>query len=208
MLPQLMFLSTGVLFGLSGGLTPGPLLTLVVSETLKHGIIAGVKVSLAPLVTDLPIVAVSIILLLELSNIQPLLGFISIGGAAFLVYLGIESVRFRGAEVSAVPSRSQSFKKGVIANFLNPNPYVFWFTIGAPTALKAGRVDTLCAVLFIGGFYLLLVGSKLAVAVLVGKSRRFLTSRHYVGAIRCLGIALIAFAVVFVLDALKYWGIL
>ncbi len=47
---------TAAFLGLSGGLTPGPLLTLVVSETLKYGTQAGIKVSLAPLLTDTPII--------------------------------------------------------------------------------------------------------------------------------------------------------
>jgi threonine/homoserine/homoserine lactone efflux protein len=208
MIPQFMFLTTGILLGLSGGLTPGPLLTLVISETLRHGAGAGIRVSLAPLVTDLPIVAAAVIILAKLSDVQPLLGLIALGGAAFLVYLGIESLRFQGVDIGANPIRPQSLKKGVIANFLNPNPYLFWFSIGAPTVIKAARVDTLSAVLFVAGFYLLLVGSKLVVAVLVGKSRRLLNSKHYIYAIRCLGFVLLAFAGVFLCDVLEYWGFL
>ena len=49
-------LLTGVIFGLSAGFAPGPLLTLVITQTLKHNIKEGVKVALAPLLTDLPII--------------------------------------------------------------------------------------------------------------------------------------------------------
>jgi threonine/homoserine/homoserine lactone efflux protein len=208
MVSQFMFLGTGVLFGLSGGLTPGPLLTLVVSETLKHGTGAGIRVSMAPLVTDLPIVAAAVLILAQVSNMQPLLGGIALGGTVFLIYLGVESLRFQGAELLPETVRPQSLKKGVVANFLNPNPYLFWFSIGAPTVIKAGRIDSLAAVLFVAGFYAVLVGSKLTVAVLVGKSRRFLTSKRYITAIRCLGWVLLGFAAVFLFDVLKYWRIL
>jgi hypothetical protein len=50
------FLGIGIIFGLSAGLAPGPLLMLVISDTLRHGIKAGVKVALAPVITDLPII--------------------------------------------------------------------------------------------------------------------------------------------------------
>ncbi len=60
MTAEISLLFSGVVFGLSGGLSPGPLLTLVVSETLKHGIKEGVKVSIAPLITDPPIVIAAI----------------------------------------------------------------------------------------------------------------------------------------------------
>jgi len=41
------FLSAGFLLGLSGGLAPGPLLTLVASETLRHGVRVGIGAALA-----------------------------------------------------------------------------------------------------------------------------------------------------------------
>ena len=63
MTASLAFLLTGALLGLSGGLAPGPLLTLVANETLRHGARAGIGVALAPLLTDLPIVLITVGLL-------------------------------------------------------------------------------------------------------------------------------------------------
>jgi threonine/homoserine/homoserine lactone efflux protein len=40
--------TTAVVFGLSAGLSPGPLLTLVIAETLKRGIAAGIRIAVAP----------------------------------------------------------------------------------------------------------------------------------------------------------------
>ena len=80
-------------------------------------------------------------------------------------------------------------------------------TIGAPLVLKAAKIQILSAILFIAGFYLLLVGSKIAVALLVGKSRRFLKSAYYINIIRVLGLFLIGFALVLVKDGLFYFGL-
>jgi threonine/homoserine/homoserine lactone efflux protein len=49
--------TTALVFGLSAGLSPGPLMTLVIAETLKRGIPAGIRIAVAPLITDLPIIA-------------------------------------------------------------------------------------------------------------------------------------------------------
>lgn len=201
-------LLSGVILGLSGGLTPGPLLTLVITETLKHGFKEGAKVSLAPLLTDLPIVASAVVLLHFLADIRPLLGAMAFGGAAFLTYLAWESIRFKGAGVAQVPRQPRGLRKGVIANFLNPSPYLFWVSIGAPLVLKAADIGYGSAAAFIGGFYLFLIGSKLAVAGLVGQSRRFLQSSLYITVVRLLGVVLVLFAGLFFKDGLSYWGIL
>ncbi len=205
---ELSFLATGILFGLSAGLSPGPLLTLVISETLKHGTGSGIKVAMAPLITDTPIVLLAISVVSQVSNLHFVLGLISLGGAAFLLYLGYESIVFKGAALDVEASRPQSLRKGIIANFLNPSPYLFWFTVGAPIVIKASGVGVSGPVLFLAGMYLLLVGSKVVIAWLTGKSRRFLQSRGYVVTIRVLGIALLVFAVVFARDGLRFLGLL
>jgi threonine/homoserine/homoserine lactone efflux protein len=208
MAPQITFLFSGIVFGLSAGLSPGPLLTLVISETLKHDIKEGIKVALAPLLTDLPIVLITLFVLSRLSNMLPVLGVVSLLGCAFLIYLGYESISFRGVDMDIEQAKPQSIRKGVIANFLNPNPYMFWFIIGAPLVLKALKISLFSASLFILGFYVCLVGSKVLVAVVVGKSRFFLKSRNYVYTIKFLGVILLVFAVLFLKDSLKLFGIL
>ena len=64
------FISIGMLLGLSAGFAPGPLLTLVISETLSHDVKSGVKVALSPVFTDLPIVIITLTLLAQLSAFQ------------------------------------------------------------------------------------------------------------------------------------------
>jgi uncharacterized membrane protein YdcZ (DUF606 family) len=58
------------------------------------------------------------------------------------------------------------------------------------------------------GFYMMLVGSKTAVAIVVDKSKTLIRSKYYVHIIRALGIVLIVFALIFVRDALEFVGIL
>ena len=93
------FLSTGTLLGLAAGFAPGPLLVLVISETLRHNIKEGIKVSLAPVITDLPILLVSLFVLTRLANFNLLIGIISILGGFFVLYLGYESLRTTGVEI-------------------------------------------------------------------------------------------------------------
>ena len=56
MLEIIEFLALGAFLGLASGISPGPLLTITISETLQHGKWEGIKVAISPLITDLPIV--------------------------------------------------------------------------------------------------------------------------------------------------------
>jgi len=205
------FLLSGFVFGLSAGFAPGPLTALVISETLKYTAAEGAKVALSPLITDLPIILFIFLALSRLAGIDGFVGTISLCGAAFIAWLGYESVRFKGADLQIDDLPPRSIRKGVLVNFLNPNPWLFWFTIGAPTILEALGVGLMSAVLFVLSFYTMLVGSKMLIAAAVGRSRGFLKSGVYVGIIRGLGVVLFVYAGVFLgkgLISLGMWGAL
>ncbi|QQS55868.1 MAG: LysE family transporter [Candidatus Competibacteraceae bacterium] len=187
------FAAAGLLLGLSGGLAPGPLLALVTSETLRHGVRAGIAVALAPLLTDPPIVLAALLVLRPLADQDLPLALLHLGGGLYLAWLSLESLRFRGAELPPV-APGHSLRRGVIANILNPNPYLFWLAVGAPTVLAAWRREPLAAIAFVIAFYLPLVGSKVVLALLLGRVRHALRSRGYVVLMRGLGGLLLVYA--------------
>jgi len=200
-------LSAGVILGLSAGLTPGPLLTLVITQTLRHNIREGIKVALAPLITDVPIIVVSLLVLGKLSDFNRVLGLISIAGGIYILYLAYESARTGPVNLQISKEHPRSLKKGSLINVLNPNPYLFWITVGAPLMLKMGTETRLAPVIFVLCFYLLLVGLKICLAVIVGKSRSFLSGRIYVNIMRGLGVVLALFALLLFKDAMQLLGI-
>ena len=87
MFESLQFLISGILFGLIAGMSPGPLLTLVISETIRHNRKAGILIAAAPLLTDIPIILVSVLIISKLPNSNLVLGILSIMGALFIAYL-------------------------------------------------------------------------------------------------------------------------
>ena len=205
---MLSFLTTGIILGLSAGFAPGPLLALVISETVEHDVKAGVKIALAPILTDLPIIILTIFILAELSDFHSVLGIISIIGAFFILYLGIENIRIKGITLDINKSSPRSFQKGFIVNALSPHPYLFWFSVGGPTTIKAMALGLPAAISFVLSFYVLLVGSKAVLAIFVGKSRSFLLGNKYIFSMRLLGIALIILAGFLFRDGLHLLGIL
>jgi len=197
-------LISGIILGLSAGISPGPMLTLVISQTLRHGIREGIKVACAPLLTDVPIIFVCLLILSVFADMTRAMGIVALIGGIYLFYLGISSFRYKGENMETSKVDPQSLKKGLMINFLNPSPYMFWTSIGGPLVLKASSNSLVSAVVFILPFYALLVGSKVAIAVISGKSRNFLKSSHYHLVIRLLGLVLIGFSFLFWRDGLRY----
>ena len=191
---MLSFLTTGIILGLSAGFAPGPLLALVISETLQHDMKAGIKVALTPILTDLPIIIFTLFILTKLSRFHHILGAISIIGAGFIFYLGIKNITIKGTDITRETQPRRSLQKGILANTLSPYPYLFWFSVGGPTTIKALDVGLPAAFLFIGSFYVLLVGAKIVLAILAGNSRSFLHGNKYIFTMRLLGLILIILA--------------
>jgi threonine/homoserine/homoserine lactone efflux protein len=200
------FLTMGSILGLSAGFAPGPLLTLVISETLRHDIKSGVKVALAPMITDLPIIMLTLFILVKLSGFHKVLGIISCMGGFFVLYLGWQSMVTKGVELDLQGTRSKSLAKGIIVNTLNPHPYLFWLGVGGPTVTKAMNLGMVAPLAFMVSFYVLLVGSKIVIALLVGKSRSFLIGNGYIYTMRLLGVALCDLAIFLFRDGFKLLG--
>jgi threonine/homoserine/homoserine lactone efflux protein len=204
---MLAFLTAGIVLGLSAGFSPGPLMTLVLSQTIRHGTREGVKVALAPLVTDLPIILLSLLVLSRLSQFTSVLGVLSLLGGLYILFLAYESLRAEGLAVEAGDRGPQSFGRGVLVNALNPHPYLFWLTVGGPVMLKAWAESPASAVLFIAGFSGCLVGSKIFLALLAGRTRHLLNDRTYRVLMRVLGALLVLFALLLLREGLALMGV-
>ena len=194
--------STGLLLGAPSGLAPGPMLLLIISETLRHGKRAGVKVACIPLLTDAPIVLASGLLFTQITNMNILLGGISIIGSIFLLNLGIKSLLAANSEFLDYTPRPLLLKEIMIANLTNPNPYLFWFTVGAPIMVRSFQHNLSKGLSFLVSFYLGLVGIKLILAIAAGKSRDFLQGFLYRSTMQLLSLMLICFAIYLMLDGI------
>ncbi|MHC1791113.1 LysE family transporter [Solidesulfovibrio sp.] len=196
----------GAALGLSAGFAPGPLLTLVLSQTLAHGPREGVKVALAPVITDAPIILAAWLVLSRLTDTPAVLGIVALAGAALLCRYGWECFQAPppgGGDPSLAP---RSILRGVAANFANPHPYLFWATVGVPLLLEAAAVGAAAVVAFLGVFYVCIIGAKVAAAVLAGRFRRFLSSRTYRLLMAGLGLSLLYFAFSFARQGLVLLG--
>jgi threonine/homoserine/homoserine lactone efflux protein len=194
------YLIFGLTLGLSAGITPGPLLTLVISASLRRGRISGLLVALAPFITDAPIVALSLLLLDRLPSWA--LTAVTIAGGLLVIYLGVDTLRAaRHAELpgpEAAEGAGSELWKGVLVNALSPHPYLFWATVGGSTLLEGWRESPAHGVAFVVGFYALLVGSKVIIAWLVGSQGGKLSLRPYRAVLTMLGVAMVVLGVLLI----------
>jgi threonine/homoserine/homoserine lactone efflux protein len=201
-------LASGILLGLSDGLSPGPMLALVLAQTLRHGSREGCKIALTPLVTDPPIILVTLALASKLAEFRPLLGIVSMAGGAFVLYLAWESINPARQTAEALAERPRSWLKCNVTNLLNPHPWIFWLTVGAAILAKAMAQGWLVAAAFLFGFYLLLVGSKVGVALMAGRSRNLLAGRGYRVVMCVLAVLLGLFAILLFREGLRHLAVI
>jgi len=169
-------LAAALALGFGAGIAPGPLLTLVLTSSLERGFGAGVRVALAPLLTDAPIVALAVVVV---GSITPsVIRGLGIAGGAVVMAVGLHTVwraYRRGPEGEGeAPNRpgAGDVWRGVAVNLFSPHPWIFWFSAGAPLLVAAWRRAPVFGVLFLVIFYVLLVGSKIATAWAVARSTR------------------------------------
>ena len=201
-------LTAGIIMGLSAGFAPGPLLTLLISETLRHGMRSGIKVALAPILTDLPIIALTFYLSAQLENAGTILGLTSLAGGSFVLWMGIKGLKISSVEIKLGTESPRSLTKGIATNALSPYPYIFWLTVGTPILNKAMQSSMTLPLIFIASFYICIVGAKLLLAILVGHSRSFLSGKAYLFTMRFLGLVLCLFALILFRDGLQLIGVI
>jgi len=198
----------GIVLGLYAGFSPGPLLALTISETLEHGLTSGMKVALAPLATDLPLILLTAFVLSRFSGFHSVLGGISLVGGGFLLVLAYGCMRTGGIKASVKREQTGAFTRAVLVNVLSPHPYLFWFSVGGPIIVRAWNHHVIAPLVFLGGFYTLLVGSLMVLAVLTGRFKAFLSGRVYLYIMRILGLMLFVLALALFREGLNLMNIL
>jgi threonine/homoserine/homoserine lactone efflux protein len=192
----------GIGLGLGAGASPGPLLALVVTNTLERGFGAGLRVAAAPLVTDVPIVLAALLAVDALPAAA--VRVLGAAGGIYLLWLGADTIARTG---SATPDDARDTRsagdllQGVMANILNPHPWLFWLSVGAPILSSAWSRAPGRGVAFLVGFYALLLGTKVALAGMVAVVRRRMVDRWYRRALAAAGAILAVAGVVLLWEA-------
>jgi len=170
----LSLLLQGAALGFAAAITPGTFQTYLISESLSGGFRRAAPVAFAPLISDAPIIVFS---LLVLNQLPPFfLRLVSLAGGIFALYLAwrLWSSWRSGTEIQIEDGEPKkgSLRRGVIANFLTPGPYLFWTLVTGPILLEAGRQSLALGAAFLIGFYGIMIAGLLGIALLISQARR------------------------------------
>jgi threonine/homoserine/homoserine lactone efflux protein len=189
------------MIGFSVASIPGPTGVLIATQTLRHGARAGLFTMLAPLALDV-FIMLPLGLFLQASlftgNRAAVLG---LSGAAFLLWLGTQSIRAGIREKDKVgrmkaerenssfiphPSSSTArrsgemspFLKGLFTHVTSPYPYLFWATVGGSFVRRGFENSGISgAAIFPAGFWTGTTTFTLMLIYLVAHGKKLLPPR-------------------------------
>jgi threonine/homoserine/homoserine lactone efflux protein len=163
-------------------LLPGPIVTLLIANGLRHGTraalinIAGAQVGLAIVIG---IVAIG------LTSLMATMGYwfdwVRFAGAAYLVWLGIKLIRFPveglSADAPPPPPRGGFFLQGLVVLLSNPKILVFFGAL-IPQFMDMSR-DHVPQVALLGVTFMVIAGiTDGFYALLAGRARLFFSARR------------------------------
>lgn len=177
---MLELITRGIGLGFGAGSTPGPFMSYLIATTLSRGWKIGMVVILAPLVSDLPIIIITTLLLAELSN--SVISVMQIVGGLFVLYIAWGAWgQYRAGETFVsktdkikVGERGvfrQTLRQAVMMNLLSPGPYLFWGTVNGPL-LRDGLDQSLWhGIAFLVAFYGTFIGMMAGMVLVFDRLR-------------------------------------
>ena len=172
-----IFLTQGFAMGLYAALQPGPFQTYILSETLRRGWRKSLLMAFAPLVSDLPPVLLTLLVLSHMP--QGVLDGLRIAGGLLMLYLARGAFRSFTTQtedtVAVEESPAKSLFSAAAINILSPSVYLFWTTIGAPIVLDGWQISPLHGLSFIIGMYSVFIPSLVTLIILFGQTGRLPT---------------------------------
>lgn len=166
--------------GLSAVSVPGPLQAYLLNITLRYGWKRGLFVVVSPLVTDGPIILVTVFLLGQLDE-RIIQGIRVVGGLVLLwIAWGAWKQYRAGASFTAESAAAEEITQASISprrvlatasamNFLSPGPYLFWTTVTGPLLLEALEISSLAALGMLVGFYGTFIGGMVILVLIFNR---------------------------------------
>jgi len=201
--------------GFSGALTPGPMLTLVISSTAEKGFWTSFFIVVGHALLELLVVAAFFLGLIRYLENPLIARMIGVVGGLFLLYMGVDILvsvarkKFRIDFKSMIEKRTINARstgiiimKGILVSLMNPYWYIWWISIGAAFIIKSVKFDAGGVTAFFTGHISADFIWYLFIGFLISTGRRFLNQKVYNGILIACSIFLFYLGIRFIVDAI------
>lgn len=141
-----------VILGIIGGLLPGPILTMVVTDTMARGLQKSWLTVVYAIIAEFVLVGLLFTVLAFIDIPEVVLLGINIAGIVLLTYIAVNV--WKSATDVLESSTGISLRTMFGLMFLNSTPYMFWLTICLPLIDQLGSFVLYPAVWFFFAFEL------------------------------------------------------
>jgi threonine/homoserine/homoserine lactone efflux protein len=217
----LAYLIRGLGYGFTATAQPGPFQAFVITQALDRGWRRALPAALAPLVSDGPVLFLTLVVLQHVpAGFQRVLNVV---GGVFLLYLAWGTLRsyVRARHAGRGPSEAASVEdsggddggqsadqeaargappglgslwRAALANLLSPGPYLFWSLVTGPVLIEGWRRSPWSGIGFLAGFYGAMIGG-LVLLILLFSLAREASDRVRSALVALSGVALAGFGV-------------
>ena len=167
---MLTYLFLGAAFGFAAVVQPGPMQAYLISQAASHGWRRTLPAAFAPLLSDVPVIAVTVLLLRRMP--PGLTQWLRVAGGVFVLYLAFGAFRtwraWNPTAAAPAPSKRRTLLQAVTVNLLNPNPWLAWSLVMGPLLLKGWRQAPAHGLALLAGFYSVMVLGTASTIVLCG----------------------------------------
>lgn len=200
--------------GFTGAMMPGPVTTLIVTESARRGFIAGPLVTVGHVLLELVMVIALFFGLGDVLKQNVVAGVIGLMGGLFLLWMGwgILKSAWRGevsltltANESTSGASSNPVVQGVLTSISNPYWLLWWATVGAASLITFRAYGLAGIVAFYIGHTLADWVWNNAVAFIVATGRRLMSDKVYQAILIVCGGFLIMLSFYFVIAGIGFF---
>ena len=178
--------ATSWIVGLSGAVSPGPLLAYDIKESLRIGPWAGPAISLGHSILELGVVALLYFGAATILDSDVAQICISIIGGAVLIFMAATFIRnsSKHSEINTIPNKSYFDKMGpeiggVIVTVSNPYWSVWWVTVGLAYLIWSQEYGLVGVACFYFGHILADFAWFSLVSIIIASGRKLIVGKIY-----------------------------
>ncbi len=195
----------GIILGVTVAFIVGPVFFTLLQTSINRGFKAGLQLALGVLLSDLLIIILSYIGLLQLLNNTYSYIWIGCCGGVLLIIFGLYSVTRKKklpdtSKIAEVKAHKAGFLtyfiKGFLMNIINPFLLIFWITIVSyHAAQETGKGEL---IVFFGAALTTIFFTDALKCFVAKKLKRFIAEKTLLWLNRTVGIILIVFGLVLI----------